>query len=379
MENLVEYLNEGVETIVRQALRTALHNPRETAFILRYTAAARQAAKQRLRAEEEGIHIPPFLIASISSQCNLYCTGCYARANNSIGETACSSQLGDRDWARIFGEAAELGISFILLAGGEPLLRRGVIEAAAEFRDVVFPVFTNGTLFNEDYIQLFDKNRNLVPLLSLEGSRAQTAARRGDGVYDRVTDAMRALSAKGILFGASITVTKENLLDVTDPAYVRSLSDLGCKVIVYVEYVPVAEAGGSAADAKGSAAPDAKASSAPDAYDRTVLLARQDRLREQFDTMLFVAFPGDEEALGGCLAAGRGFFHINPSGGAEPCPFSPFSDTSLKNCSLKDALASPLFERLKLGGFMSGEHLGGCTLFQREEEIRELVRQNTTI
>lgn len=39
---------------------------------------------------------------------------------------------------------------------------------------------------------------------------------------------------------------------------------------------------------------------------------------------LFIAFPGDEDQYDGCLAAGRGFLHINPSGKVEPCPFAPF-------------------------------------------------------
>jgi MoaA/NifB/PqqE/SkfB family radical SAM enzyme len=368
MENLVRYLNEGVETIVKQALKSALSNPLETAFILRYMKAAAAAAKRRQQAEDAGVHIPPFLIASISSQCNLFCAGCYARANNTVGEAACHSQLADEEWARIFREAEELGISFILLAGGEPLLRRGVIEAAAGYPDIVFPVFTNGTMFDDGVIRLFQKNRNLVPIFSIEGSEAQTAARRGGGVYHKVTEAMGRLNSKGVLFGASITVTKENLEDVTSPEYVRTLAALGCKIVVYVEYVPVTMLSGA---------------SAPEDKDREVLLERQDRLRALFDAMLFVAFPGDEEALGGCLAAGRGFFHINPAGGAEPCPFSPFSDTSLKNGSLREALKSPLFQKLQLEGFLQGDapngenppgsHLGGCTLFQREAEIRALV------
>jgi MoaA/NifB/PqqE/SkfB family radical SAM enzyme len=360
MENLVLYLNEGVETIVKQALRSALHNPLETAFIMRYMKAAAVAAKRRQQAEDAGVHIPPFLIASISSQCNLFCAGCYARANNSIGETACHSQLGDEEWAGIFREAAELGISFVLLAGGEPLMRRGVVEAAASYPDIVFPVFTNGTMFDDAAVQLFHKNRNLVPIFSIEGNAAQTEARRGAGVYDLVTEAMRRLNAKGVLFGVSVTVTKENLVDVTSPEYVRTLAELGCKVVLYVEYVPVTAASGA---------------TAPDQDDREELLRRQDRLRVLYDTMLFVAFPGDEEALGGCLAAGRGFFHINPAGGAEPCPFSPFSDTSLKHVSLREALKSPLFQKLQLDGFLQGELSGGCTLFHREAEIRQLVQE----
>ncbi len=304
------------------------------------------------------MHIPPYLIASISAQCNLFCAGCYARANQAVGETVCDSQLGDEEWARIFAEAQTLGVSVILLAGGEPMMRRKVLEAAAGYPDILFPVFTNGTLLDEDAAGLFHRNRNLVPIISLEGDEAQTDARRGKGVYALLTEAMARLKSKGILFGASITVTKENIDRVTDPAYINDLNALGCQVVIFVEYVAVTESAGE---------------TEPDSGDRARLLARQDQLRHLFDTMIFVAFPGDEEALGGCLAAGRGFIHINPAGGAEPCPFSPFSDMSLKTCSLREALASPLFKKLHLGGLMQGEHLGGCVLHGKEEQVRALL------
>jgi MoaA/NifB/PqqE/SkfB family radical SAM enzyme len=358
MENLSEYLNRGVEIIVMQALKATLKNPLESAFILKYMSAQQKAFKMRLKSEEDGVHIPPFLIASISAQCNLFCSGCYARAQNVISETACRQQLSDQEWERIFREAEEMGISFILLAGGEPLMRRNVIAAAAGFSDIIFPVFTNGTMFDDEAISLFNKNRNLVPILSLEGDSGQTNARRGAGVYSKLLQAMAMMKEMGILFGASITVTKQNFISVTDEAYIKSLHDFGCKVVIFVEYVPVAAAAGE---------------TAPNAADRITLLKRQDKLRAAFDSMLFIAFPGDEEEFGGCLAAGKGFFHINPEGGAEPCPFSPFSDTSLKTGTLKDALISPLFRKLNLGGFLAGEHVGGCTLFGREAEIKEMV------
>ena len=359
MDNLVQYLNDGVELLVKQALKSALKNPLETAFILKYMGAAQRASKRRLLSEAEGVHTPPFLIASIASQCNLFCAGCYARANSSCGEETFKSQLSPGEWERIFREASDMGVAFILLAGGEPLLRREVLKAASRFQDIVFPVFTNGTMFDDDYISLFNRSRNLVPMLSLEGGRERTDARRGAGVYDRLTDAMEKLSAKGILFGTSITVTKENLTEVTGDAYVQDLKGAGCKVVLYVEYVPV---------------PGSDGAHAPDAGDRWTFAARLDALRARHDDMLFVAFPGDEEEFGGCLAAGRGFFHISPTGDAEPCPFSPFSDTSLKTCSLKEALQSPLFKKLELGGYLAGEHLGGCALFGREEEIEALAK-----
>jgi MoaA/NifB/PqqE/SkfB family radical SAM enzyme len=79
----------------------------------------------------------------------------------------------------------------------------------------MFPVFTNGTLLSEDYITLFDQKRNLVPILSIEGDEATTDQRRGIGVYQKVTETMDRLKKRNILYGASITVTKDNLHEVT--------------------------------------------------------------------------------------------------------------------------------------------------------------------
>ena len=63
--------------------------------------------------------------------------------------------------------------------------------------------------------------------------------------------------------------------------------------------------------------------------------------------MIIISFPGDEQHMGGCLAAGRGFFHIGPDGSAEPCPFSPFSDSNVLSLGVKGALSSPLFRKLR--------------------------------
>lgn len=58
-------------------------------------------------------------------------------------------------------------ISFILLAGGEPLLRFDVISEAAKHKSILFPIFTNGLFVADKYMELFDKNRNLLPVIIL--------------------------------------------------------------------------------------------------------------------------------------------------------------------------------------------------------------------
>lgn len=88
---------------------------------------------------------------------------------------------------------------------------------------------------------------------------------------------------------------------------------------------------------------------------------------------MFLMFPGDEKSSGGCLAAGRGFFHINAGGGAEPCPFSAYSDTSVLHTGLRAALSSPLFMHLQTSGMLDDEHNGGCVLFGQEQLIKTYI------
>jgi|GEM_PF-2842732 len=59
--------------------------------------------------------------------------------------------------------------------------------------------------------------------------------------------------------------------------------------------------------------------------------------------------------------------------GVEPCPFSPYSDTNLRDRPLKDALASPLFRALQDGGVLAGDHAGGCVLYEKREQVEAIL------
>ncbi len=352
------YLSKGVENIVTSALKATLKNPKQSLFFAKYALASKEAAKLRRKSEESGEHIPPFLIASITSSCNLHCNGCYSRSNNQCNDNEATNQLAKEDWAKIFYDAKKMGIGFILLAGGEPMIRRDVIEAAGEIPEIIFPIFTNGTMIDASYEKLFDQSRNLIPVFSIEGQEATTNERRGVGVYEKVISSMEQMKVKNLLFGASITVTKENITEVTSSEFTSQLAELGCKVVFYVEYVPVTK------ESEHLAPGDA---------EREYLNKQLYQLRTSQENMVFISFPGDEKSSGGCLAAGRGFFHINSNGGAEPCPFSPYSDSNVRDTSLKEALNSRLFQRLRSEDILMEEHAGGCVLFERKELVEELL------
>ena len=193
----------------------------------------------------------------------------------------------------------------------------------------------------------------------MEGGEETTDERRGDGVHQKIRALMASLKDSGILFGTSITVTTENLEEVMSDAFLAGLYESGARVVIFTEFVPVTEE---------------TSPLAPGDAERAKILARLDELRSGSGKMVFIAFPGDEKLSDGCLAAGRGFFHINSHGGAEPCPFSPYSDINVKDAALLGAIRSRFFKELNENGLLKEEHKGGCTLFERREEVEALLR-----
>ena len=205
---------------------------------------------------------------------------------------------------------------------------------------------------------MLKKSRNLFPIFSIEGKEKQTDDRRGEGVYEKVFSAMKKLQKEKLLFGSSVTVTTDNLEEVTSDEFLEKLKQRDCKALIFVEFVPMSQ--------------ELK-SLAPGDKEREYLEQRLVEIRDKYQNMIFLSFPGDEKSSGGCIAAGRGFFHINSHGGAEPCPFSPYSDVNVRDTSLREALKSRLFEKLRDSGTLTENHAGGCVLFEKQDVVKRFI------
>ena len=171
---------------------------------------------------------------------------------------------------------------------------------------------------------------------------------------------MDELDNRGLIYGTSVTVTTENIEDVSSEHFIGKLADKGCKAVIFVEFVPVT---------------DDAAHLAPGDKEREYLKGRIMELRQAHPEMVMVSFPGDEKSSGGCIAAGRGFFHINSHGGAEPCPFSPYSDINVRDTSLREALNSRLFKALQKEGVLLDDHDGGCVLYEKRAEVEAIISE----
>jgi len=354
-QKYIKVMNRSIVGLYNDALKVVKSNPTMWGFMGKTLIWQVNAIEKRKMWGKMGVHVPPFAIFSVTKRCNLKCTGCYSNSFSNTYEELTKD--------KIFGiveEAHELGISMILLAGGEPFVRPELLNITSEFPDIVFPVFTNGLLMKDEAISKLKRQKNVIPVLSLEGGEKETDQRRGKGVYEELTYRMEQLKSNGIFFGTSITITKENFKTVTSNDFIKKHQTLGCGLFFYIEYIPA----------------DHKAGYSPITTDQRKELLNILEEQRKKSKSLFIAFPGDEGQFGGCLSSGRGFIHIASNGSLEPCPFAPYSDTNLSETTLKDGLQSSFLKSLR----DQPEHLreveGGCALFYRKEKIADLFNTN---
>jgi len=340
-----------------RALKTAAFMPSRLPFIVRALRDQDRAAKLRAQLAKGGLEVPPLLIISVTKRCNFNCSGCYSK----ILHQDDGDEMGPERFDELLREATELGISIVMLAGGEPLTRRELLEIAARFQHITFPIFSNGSLIDEEYAAFFGRHPNLIPVISLEGGQHETDLRRGYGSFDAFRDAAWVLNRNHVYWGVSITLNTDNYPLVLSKHFCRDINSLGSRLFFYVEYVPIA------ADSQALVLKEEQ---------KRELAERIDQLRRDVSA-IFIAFPGDEDQYGGCLAAGRGFLHINPSGRVEPCPFAPYSDSDLRCSSLREVLSSPLLAKIRAQHQLLVEGLGGCALWANRELVDQMLGEDS--
>ncbi len=346
-------LNKSLLIFLKNALTITLRNPGQAFSFLRTLVWMQQAARLRNRWKNQGYMIPPILIFSVTNKCNLSCPGCY---NQSFHDSD-GNELSDEKLWEIAAEAKELGVSFFVIAGGEPFMRPVLLDIMKAYPEIIFLVFTNGTLIDDGMIMRFKNQKNVVPMISLEGNQVETDERRGEGTFEQLQKTMTRMHELSIFFGLSLTLVRKNFETITADDFIGKCAELGCRFFLFLEYTPTQEG-----------------------TDHWVLTDEQRNqvrslmadYRKKYPS-LFIAVPWDEDDVGGCLSAGRGFVHINAKGDLEPCPFAPFSDTNVRDHALKDALQSKLCEKIRQVPELSREKGGGCVLWKERELVQSLM------
>jgi MoaA/NifB/PqqE/SkfB family radical SAM enzyme len=289
--------------------------------------------------EKYGIYPPLFGVISPTKACNLQCTGCYATSDKTS-----RVHMDYPITSRVIRETHDLFHSrFCTISGGEPFLYRSegknIFDIFAEFRDMFFLVYTNGTLIDKGAAARLAELGNVTPCISVEGYEKHTDERRGEGTHQKIMKAMASLQTEGVPYGISITATSRNAdLLLREDFYDHYFRDLGISYLFQFQMMPVGRG--------------------KEVIDLMITPQQRVDLFHLWKKLLAerrypVADFWNSGALSdGCLAYGRwhGYFYVNWHGHVMPCVFVPFymdnvNDLYAKGLTLADALHSEFFKR----------------------------------
>lgn len=322
-------------------------------FVLNATAIGGQ--RQDKTKEKYGCNVPWAILMDPTSACNLHCTGCWA------AEYGNKLNLTYEEIDGIIQQGKELGIYMYIYTGGEPLVRKkDLIRLCEKHSDCIFLSFTNATLIDEAFADEMLRVKNFVPAISLEGSESATDGRRGDGVYGKVMKAIDLLHQKKLVYGISACYTSANFESITSEAFFDQLIGLGCYFIWYFHYMPVGN------DASPELLPT------PEQRIATYHRIRQYRAEKPLFAM---DFQNDAEYVGGCIAGGRRYLHINANGDVDPCVFIHYSDSNIREKTLLECLQSPIFMAYHDGQPFNKNMLRPCPMLENPQLLREMVHK----
>lgn len=310
--------------------------------------------RQEKAKAEHNCNIPWAILMDPTSACNLKCTGCWA------AEYGNKLNMSYETLDNIVCQGKELGTYMYLFSGGEPLVRKNdIIRLCEAHPECEFLAFTNGTLIDEKFADEMLRVKNFIPAISVEGFEEATDFRRGKGTYKAVVRAMNILKERKLPFGASCCYTSKNIDSISSEEYIDMLIENGAKFAWFFHYMPVGN----------EAVPELLPSP-----EQREIMYNQIRKYRKTKPIFTIDFQNDGEFVGGCIAGGKLYLHINANGDIEPCAFIHYSDSNIKNKTLLEAYKSPLFMAYKDGQPFNENHLRPCPMLENPEALQNMVK-----
>ena len=350
-----EMIMKTMDTVDPHVLKTLVLNAG-------YEGGFRGFRDAQKNAEKYGCDIPWIIIFDPTSACNLHCTGCWAAE---YGKTL---NLSLEDMDSLVTQAKALGIHDFMMTGGEPLVRKAdIIKLAEKHDDCAFMIFTNGTLIDDKFCEDVRRVGNIWFSISVEGFAPATDSRRGNGTFDRVMAAMDKLHSHGLVYGTSICYTSANYKDVTSDEFLDMLISKGNLYSWYFHYMPV----GNNASTDLLLNPEQRAYM----YHRV----REIRDWEGGKPIFTMDFQNDAEFVGGCIAGGKYYCHVNANGDMEPCVFIHYSSANIHDKSLLDCLRQPLFLDYQKNQPFNKNMLRPCPILENPAVLGRMVKESGAV
>ncbi len=317
---------------------------------------------------------------NLTQRCNLYCAHCYMSA---FPGADASGELSTEECRRVIDEIAEVNPHvFLILTGGEPLLRKDLFELAAAGSEKGFTVVvgTNGVLLRDKQARLLREHGVQGASLSLDSTDAKKhdAFRHLPGAWEGAVRATKALCAEGLDFSLHMSVTDWNVEEI--PAMIDLAGELGAKVLNFfflvrtgrgerltditpeqyekiLTYLAKVQGVGNGGSSPGPSVFEVQEDPWSVPAGRAGGLLIRAKCAPHFRRIIWELDPTSpllrNYAHGSC-PAGKYYCRITPEGDVTPCPYMPVSAGNLRERSFADLWHSAgVFNDLrepKLGG-----------------------------
>ncbi len=265
--------------------------------------------------------VPVSASIELTMRCNLHCGHCYCPPGDRAQE------LTTEEIKSLFERMARMGTLFLLMTGGDPLLRKDFAELYRHAKELgmLVTIFTNGTLIDDRIAALFEELPPYLVEISLYGLTRAVYERvvRVEGSYDRCLAGIHRVLAGGHPLALKCPVTRENAHEIAGIAQLAA--DLG----VEFRYDPVL-----LATMEGKVHPHALRLSPEEIVAFEASDVRKDRAWRRYlreEPLPEIA----SDALFSC-GAGKNSLHVDPYGNVQVCLMVKNFKHSLRERSLEE-------------------------------------------
>jgi len=288
---------------------------------------------------------PYFVDWAITAKCNLSCSHCRGFPKGELSTDRAK---------KLVAEIAELRPGWVIVEGGEPLLRPDLVElfGLMQQRQLEVHLITNGMLLNPQILTTL-KQLGVRVMVSIDGAtRATYEAIRNGANFDRVVQSAGDYAKEGLLEAINFTLLKTNYTEI--PGLFELAASIGVKRVTIIGLKPCQDYLAELLT--------------PQEYQEAIKLAcqaaQETGIEFFFDEPFFWPTVRERGLMAQMPAVDTGilvsstsacifgeYLFIETNGEVKPCSFAPMTIGNVNEKSLgeiwREALSSPFLHQLK--------------------------------